>query len=238
MPIMKPQTPPRTRESPIVMDLADLEHCAVEIISHARQDAARILADAKSAAQRETLHIREQARQAGHQEGLQTGLAEGRKQGHDEALAAATAQLKDLTSRWSQTLDLLHQHMPEHVADARMDLVQLALAIARRVTRQEALRNRQVAANLVEEALRTAGAARRVTLLVHPGEADALEIYLPDLLAKLRSIEEVELTLDDTVSPGGCVARFGTGQIDARIETQLDRIAAELLDQKDGNSAA
>ena len=206
---MKPQTPPRTRESPIVMDLADLEHCAVEIISHARQDAARILADAKSAAQRETLHIREQARQAGHQEGLQTGLAEGRKQGHDEALASVAAQLKDLSSRWSQTLDLLHQHMPEHVADARMDLVQLALAIA-----------------------------RRVTLLVHPGEADALEIYLPDLLAKLRSIEEVELTLDDTVSPGGCVARFGTGQIDARIETQLDRIAAELLDQKDGNSAA
>ena len=133
------------------MDLADLEHGAAEIVSHARQDAARILAEAKSAAQRQTLHIREQARQAGHQEGLQAGLAEGRRQGHDEALAAVAAQLKDLTDHWSQTLDLLHQHMPEHVADARMDLVQLALAIARRVTRQEALRNRQVAANLVEE---------------------------------------------------------------------------------------
>jgi flagellar assembly protein FliH len=237
MPVMKPQTPPRTRESPIVMDLADLEHCAAEILTRARQDAARILADAKSAAQRETLHIHEQARLAGHQEGLKIGLADGRKQGHDEALAAVAAQLQELSARWSQTLDLLHQHMPEHVADARMDLVQLALAIAGRITRQEALRNRQVAAGIVEDALRTAGAARRVTLLVNPLEVDALEKYLPDLLARLRSIEEVELTPDDTVSPGGCVARFGAGQIDARIETQLDRIAAELLDQKDGNSA-
>jgi flagellar assembly protein FliH len=237
MPVMKAQAPRRTRESPIVMDLADLELCAAEIVSRARQDAARIVADAKSAAQRETLQIREQARRAGHQEGLQAGLTEGRQQGHDDALAAVSAQLKDLTTRWSQTLDLLHQHMPEHVADARMDLVRLALAIARRITRQEALRDRQVAAAVVEDALRTAGAARRVALQVNPVEVDTLEKYLPDLLAKLRSIGEVELTPDDAVAAGGCLLRFGAGQIDARIETQLDRIAAELLDQKDENSA-
>ncbi len=233
MPVMKAQSPRRIRESPIVMDLADLEHCAAEIVSRARQEAERIVAGAKAAAQRETLQIREQARQAGHQEGLQAGLAEGRQQGHDEALAGVAAQLKDLVARWTQTLDLLQQHMPEHVADARMDLVQLALTIARRVARQEALRNRQVAAAVVEDALRTAGAARRVALRVNPVEVDVLEKYLPEVLAKLRSIEEVELTPDDAVSPGGCVLRFGAGQIDARIETQLDRIAAEILDAKD-----
>jgi flagellar assembly protein FliH len=237
MPVMKAQPKSRLMDGAIVLDLSDMEREGAAIVERARREAARLLAEGTAAAQRQTLSIREQARQAGHQEGLQAGLAEGRKQGHDEALAAVAAQLKDLAARWLQTLDLLHQHMPEHVADARMDLVRLALAIARRITRQEALRNRQVAAAVVEDALRTAGAARRVFLQVHPLEIDVLNEYLPDLLAKLRSIEEVELTPDETVTPGGCVVRFGMGQIDARIETQLDRIAAELLDQKDETSA-
>ncbi len=237
MPVMKAQHKSRVRDSAIVMDLSDLEHEAAEIVARARDQAARLLADGRAAAERETLRIREQARQAGQQEGLEAGLAQGRQQGRDEALAAAAAQLADLTARWSQTLELLRQHMPEHVADAREDLVKLALAIARRVTHQEALQNRQVAAAIVEETLRTAGAARRVALLVNPLEVDALGEYLPDLLAKLRSIEEVELTPDEGITPGGCELRFGAGKIDARIETQLDRIAEELLGPKDGNSA-
>jgi flagellar assembly protein FliH len=237
MPVMKAQLRTGRRESAIVMDLSDLEREAANIVGHARAEAARIMAEGKAAAQRETTAIREQARAAGHQEGLEAGMAEGRQQGHDEALAAVTAQLKDLATRWSQTLDLLHQHMPEHVADARMDLVALAVAIARRVTHQEAKANPQVAAAVVEEALRTAGTARRVALSVNPAEADMLAEYLPELLGKLRSIEEVELTEDEGISPGGCVLRFGSGQIDARIETQLNRIAEELLGQKDENGA-
>ena len=236
MPVMKAEHKPRLRESAIVMDLSDLEREGAGIVARARAEAARLLAEGKSAAQRETLHIREQARQAGRQEGLEAGLAEGRRQGREEALAATAAQLKELAAHWSQTLDLLHHHMPEHVADARTDLVKLALAIARRVTHQEALNDRQVSAAVVEETLRTAGAARRVALHVNPAEVDALAEFLPDLLSKLRSIEEVELTPDESVTPGGCELRCGAGQIDARIETQLDRIAEELLGRKDENS--
>jgi flagellar assembly protein FliH len=237
MPVMKAHQKTGRRESAIVMDLSDLECEAAGIVARARTEAARIMAEGKATAQRETLAIREQARTAGHQEGLETGMAEGRQLGHEEALAAVSGQLKDLTTRWSQTLDLLHQHMPEHVADARMDLVVLAMAIARRVTHQQAKENPQVAAAVVEDTLRTAGAARRVALSVNPKESDTLAEYLPELLSKLRSIEEVELTEDEEISPGGCVLRFGSGQIDARIETQLDRIAEELLGQKDENGA-
>jgi flagellar biosynthesis/type III secretory pathway protein FliH len=45
----------------------------------------------------------------------------------------------------------------------------------------------------------------------------------------VRSMEHVQLVPDDAISPGGCTVRFGAGQIDATIETQLRRIADELL---------
>jgi len=229
MPLLKAQTSAKVHESAIVMDLSDLEREAATLLQRARAQADKLLSDARADAQRETIRIREDARLAGQEEGRQQGLAEGRQQGHDEALAQTQARLADLASRWAQTLDLLQQHMPVHVADARTDLIRLALGIATRVTRQEVLRNRAIAPALADETLRMIGAARLVSLHVDPVELDLLETYLPDLLGRLRSIESVQLTPDETVGPGGCILRFGAGEIDARMETQLDRIAEELL---------
>jgi len=230
MPLLKAQkTPDKLRETAIVMDLSDLEREAAALLQRARAQADALLAEARANAQRETIRIREEARLAGQEEGRQQGLAEGRQQGHDEALAQAQTRLAELAARWSQTLDLLQQHMPVHVADARTDLVRLALAIASRVTRQESLNNRAIAPALADETLRMIGAARLVSLHIDPVEMDALETYLPDLLARLRSIESVQLTPDETVGPGGCIICFGAGEIDARLQTQLDRIAEELL---------
>jgi flagellar assembly protein FliH len=229
MPIMKAQSSLRTRESPIVMDLSDLEREAADILARARAQAAQILADARTTADRETLRIHEQARLTGHAEGLAAGAAEGRQKAHDETVAQLNTQLRELAARWSQTLDLLHQHMPGHLADTRADVVKLAIAIAHRVTHLESIRNRQIAPAIAEEALRLVGAARRVSLAVHPGEVDALEQFLPDLLTSLRNIEEIELLPDDSIPPGGCHLRYGAGEIDARLETQITRIAQELL---------
>ncbi len=230
MPLLKAQNASRKLpESAIVMDLSDLEREAATIVQRARAQAEKLLTDAHADAQRETIRIREEARLAGQEEGRQQGLAEGRQQGHDEALAQTQARLAELAGRWSQTLDLLQQHMPVHVADARTDLIRLSVGIASRVTRQEALKNRAIAPALAEETLRMIGAARLVSLHVDPVEMDALETYLPDLLTRLRSIESIQLTPDETVGPGGCILRFGAGEINATLETQLDRIAEELL---------
>ena len=63
-----------------------------------------------------------------------------------------------------------------------------------------------------------------------------LNHFVPELLAKLRSIEDVQIVPDEAVSPGGCIVRFGAGQIDATLETQLRRIADELLGEQEAQA--
>jgi flagellar assembly protein FliH len=229
MPLLKAEAAQRVRQSSIVMDLSDLEHEATQIIGRAKMQAEKLVAEAREAAQREAVNIREAARQAGHAEGLAAGQEEGRRTGHDAAVANVAANLNELVARWSQTLEIIHQNMPAHAADAKTDLLRLALAIAARVTHQEALRNKQVAPAVATDALSLAASARRITLLTNAGETELLQTYMPELLAKLRTIESVEVVADELVTPGGVVAQFGAGQIDARMETQLQRIADELL---------
>ncbi len=233
MPVMKAQQAAKSRESAIVLDLSDLEREAGLIVSRARAQAAAIVAEARADAAREALRVREEARVAGQAEGRKNGLVEGRQQGHDEALAATQKVLMELQSRWGQMLELLRQHMPVHVADARTDLIKLALAIAEKVTRQEGLRNRAIAPSLVEETLRMIGTARLVSIHAGAVEMDLLQQYLPDLKRKFGSIESMELVIDESVGPGGCELR-GAGIIDARLETQLRWIAEEILGEVGG----
>jgi flagellar assembly protein FliH len=226
---MKARDVSATRQTAIVMDLSDLEREAGTIVARAQAEAAKIVADAKAQAQREAEQLRAEARETGRMEGLQAGTEAGQQQGHDEAVAQTAQGLTDLISRWSQTLDVFQQNMPMHVADAKSDLVRLAIAIAQRVTHQEALRNAKVSEATLESTLRLIGTARKAVLHVNSGEFTNLENYVPELLTKVRGIDAVELKPDDTITPGGCIVQFGAGQVDARLETQIQRIADELL---------
>ena len=229
MPVVKAQKPGVMRQSAIVMDLSDLEQEGAKIVAEAQRQAQQIVEQARVQAQREGEEIRTQSRQEGQTEGYRQGFEQGQKTGHDETVVKAQTRLDQLADAWIVTLQEFQQNMPTHMAQVKTDLVRLALAIAQRVTRQEALANRRVTENNVAAALALVSAGRSVTLHVHPDEAQAIETYLPRLLAELRGVSHVEIAAADNITPGGCLLRFGTGQIDATLETQVQRIADELL---------
>jgi flagellar assembly protein FliH len=49
----------------------------------------------------------------------------------------------------------------------------------------------------------------------------------------LAACGEAEIIADKSLTRGGCVIETQHGQIDARIETILDRIVAELLENQE-----
>lgn len=226
---MKAKDYARVLESPIVLNMADIEKQASQLLTQASTKAEQILAEARARAQKEGEQLRQQAAEKGKAEGYQAGMAEGMKAGHDEALRQNSEKLADLTKRWNEYLDLLMQNIPTHLADIKQDLIRLAIAVATRVIKHEGKNNPNVAEANVAEALALVSAGRRVTLQVHPQDVEHLEAYLPDLLAKLRSITEIELVGDDNVEPGGCTLQFGAGAIDATLDTQIARISEEML---------
>jgi len=229
MPVVKARQTHHLQTSAIVMDLADLEIQARTLIAHAQSQAAAILQSARDQATAEATAIREEARRAGHEAGVQTGLPEGLEKGRQEALAQHAPAVAQLLACWQQTLGVFQENLPAHLADARTDLVRLALAIAAIVTRQEALRNPGVVQANVEAALALVTAGRHVVLQLHPEDLTTVQTYMPTLVASFKNVAGIELQTDPTVARGGCITRFGAGQVDARLDTQIQRIADELL---------
>jgi len=199
-----------------------------QAIIDARAQSARIVAQAKA---QEDL-IRRAAWDQGYQAGFAEGMAKGREQGRAEAFEAArkefAATQSSLIASCEQMIAQINDRRIAWEAAARQDLVDLAMAIARRVVRHVSDRDRQVVLANIEEAVRLAGKRSEVTIMVNPGDAEGARVFARSLADRRAECRQVQVIESSEVSPGGCRIDWGSGAVDAAIETQLDRIAAEL----------
>ena len=199
-----------------------------QALINARAESARILAQAR--AQEEL--IRQTAWDQGFEAGFAEGMVKGQEQGRAEAFEAAKKEFaagqKSLVSSCEQIIAQINDKGIAWEAAARQDLVDLAMAIARRVVRHVSDRDGQVVLANIEEAVRLAGKRSEVTILVHPGDAEAARVFAGSLADQRSGCRQVQVIESAEISPGGCRIDWGSGAVDAGIETQLDRIAAEL----------
>ncbi len=225
MPLMKSRDVGVLAQSGIALDFSDIQQQAGRLVADAQAEGQRLVTVARTAAQDQAAALLEEARQRGRQEGLEQGRQEGRQ----KALADSAAAIAQLVAQWTACAQELCRALPAHGAQAHDDLVRLALRIAEKVTRQEGLRNRAVARETVAAALATAATQSRAIVMLNPADAAAGREYLPSLIAQLNSAAALEIQEDSGISPGGCILKFGVGRIDATLETQLSRIADELV---------
>ncbi|WP_230467119.1 FliH/SctL family protein [Lujinxingia vulgaris] len=131
-----------------------------------------------------------------------------------------------------ETLDALGKARAEYdllLKRAEPDMVRLAFQIASRLIGESLEMAPERVEQMVARSLELVRGKRQVLLRVHP-----------DDLATLRAAEArlsyvvggapVHLQADEEVARGGCLIETESGQIDARLQTQLDVLQAALLD--------
>jgi flagellar biosynthesis/type III secretory pathway protein FliH len=74
-------------------------------------------------------------------------------------------------------------------------------------------------AGMVRQALAGLRQARRVTMQVHPSQAEALRARTAEL--SLSASCEVQVLAAPAIEPGGCLIETELGSVDARLETQF-----------------
>jgi flagellar assembly protein FliH len=209
--------------------LADIEAQAHAIIVRAKSQAGRILAEA----QRIGEELKKQSQEAGFAQGKDEGFAAGHRDGLDagqqQALGEHRESLQKLIDALSAASVDLNESRRALETEASTDVLLLAVAIARKVTKQLALDGATVVSANVREAMKLAVHASDVRIAVHPSQKQSLEAVLPELQKSWPAMEHVALIEDESLAPGGCRIFTAGGQIDADLENQISRIAAELI---------
>ena len=237
MAVIKSANTSRLVRNAVVLDLSDLGRQAEVIRAEARAEAEAILAEARVEAERLRAEAAEAGRGEGHAEGLEAGREAGRHEGRDAVRAELAPRMEAVAQAWTAAVDGWEEQRGEMLALARADLIDLALALARRVVHRVIEQDPAVIADQLDEALALVGRGRDVQVRIDPSDRALVEEVLPALVDRLGNAAHVALRDDDTVGAGGCVITTAGGQVDARIETMLDRLA-EALQPRGGEEPA
>jgi flagellar biosynthesis/type III secretory pathway protein FliH len=168
--------------------------------------------------------IREQARA----EGLALGRAEGAAAAQQEALA----QMQPAVQAFHAAAAALEAERAELADRTEGRAVELALELASKLVAGAIEAQPERVLDVVRGALRCLVERERIQVLVHPEDLDLVRGAIHEVVAELGGIEHVEVQEERRIGRGGALVRTATAQIDASIQTKLDRareiIAAEL----------
>jgi len=158
---------------------------------------------------------------------------EGLREGREEALAALTPGLEAL----AQAAEAVQADQYARAERLEAHAVDLALFLAEKVIGGALAVKPDLVVEAVRGALRGIVERERVTVLVHPEDLELVRASMDAVRASLGGIEHCEVQAERRVSRGGAVVRTPDGDVDARVETKLQR-AREVVEAALSSSPA
>jgi flagellar assembly protein FliH len=235
MPIIKAAQSPSSLRA---FSMADIEAHARKILLKAQQQAEAFLVEAQAAAEVLKAEAYAQGLAEGKKQGIVQGKIEGEKTGEQKAFDAEKARLSEVIATLISATEVLNQKRAELVDRADAEVLPLALCIARKVTRRlGALDPRVVEANM-KEAVRLVVNKHTIHIAVHPSQLQHIDSVSAVLKMQWPQLQHIAMIEDTTIAPGGCRVRTAGGDIDADLESQLDRIARELVPESQSQTEA
>ncbi len=177
--------------------------------------------DPETAALRNRLIETEQTARQAVEAARRQGFAEGEAQGR----AAAGSELEPVLARLARSLEEVSSLRPRLRGEAESDVVQLSLAIARRVLHRELSLEPEAIQALVQVALDRLARQEIYRVHVHPAQEGAIR----KSLAAHHSA--VEVHGDPRLETGALVFETNRGKMDASVAAQFEEIERGLTDR-------
>jgi flagellar assembly protein FliH len=152
-------------------------------------------------------------------EAWERGFAEGERAGSALAQRKSQQQLENL-ARGIEALETERERLLESL---RHELVDVVLLAAGRIVGAEIAADPALVRHAVAQALGRLESRTEIELRLHPQDAERLEALL-----RARTGPRVSVVTDAELTPGGCIVNGPDGEVDARLETRLEEVAAAL----------
>lgn len=208
--------------------LKDAERTAKDIVRQAQEEADGIRAAAEKEAnawwdarRAEDESLKEEARQAGYDDGYRAGAEQAEKDLREQ-WEARMAEAEEIVRQAYITKEKI-------IAEAETFVVDLSCSIAGKIVSEHLKKAPKQAIRLFASALARRKERGVITLCVSPAQFEFVMAAKDELAMSLDSQAELQIVPDASVGEGGCIVRSSLGSIDARIDTQLAAVREELL---------
>ena len=166
--------------------------------------------------ERQMEDAKEKSAGKGYQNGYEKGLAEGHREAQ-KVIDNFAGLIKDAVKQ----RDILFE-------EAHRKILELVIKIAGKVTFDAARIDPDVTSDIIAGTIRKLVDKSKIKVKVHPDHLPSVEQQIDRFRSDSTAIKEIAFESDSRVRYGGCFIETPTGDIDARIDSQLEIIADTL----------
>jgi len=148
----------------------------------------------------------------------------GFEKGEKEGLESARSRIESLLSSLKESLSGLQKVKKQILLDSEREAVELALAIARKIVCQEVATDRNVVLNVVKESLRKVVGHKKIKIRLCPDDLQFMNDAKSQIPGLNEDFEKIIFEADKSIMNGGCIIDTSFGDIDARIDRQLQAV--------------
>lgn len=152
----------------------------------------------------------------------------GRHAGIEEGRAQCQIQVEDELKKVLRLANHIGRARVAALEDQERDIVEVALAITRKIILREIEVDKEIVVRQVRQVLNLLSARELVTLKVHPQDFSTLEPLHDMLEAEFTDGDHLVVEAHEEVDPGGCLVEQAGLLFDARLTQQLAIVASEF----------
>lgn len=158
-------------------------------------------------------------------EAYEKAFALGEKAGMEVASRKFQSALDSLDKAKSEfdrlIQEVIHRSEPE--------LIQLCLAVCKKVLSVEISENRDVVVNVIKGGLQSVLDTTSVKIRINTANLEHVQQHLDEIMAAKDGLKNVVLEGDERIQKGDAVIETSFGNIDSRIEKKMEEIEKQFL---------
>ncbi len=202
----------------VLLRVKELEQAAERRLQQAEDYAARMMEEAKTAA--EDIYAKERER----------GYRDGFDSGYKESMQSAEATCEAMVQRATSLVEEADAHRRRLMQSLSGPLAQITMAAVRRILERELLLDGPNVATVVDSLLQYVTEGTRAEVRVHPEDYAAAVAAHPVWQSKKLGAWSVAVVPDAELERGDCEIISDVGHVDARVETKLTTLKAAVLE--------
>ena len=160
------------------------------------------------------------------QEAYEKSFAQGEKDGFEFGEKKAIKVIENIENLFNEMSSLKKEILKRH----EKEILDLIFIIVEKIIHYRTSSVEGIVKEAVLNALNLVVEKNKIILNVNPEDYDYVDKLRPELFKKHKELKSITVTSDLSISRGGCFLETPYGDVDAGIETQLEKIYQYLQD--------
>ena len=150
--------------------------------------------------------------------------AEGFTAGEKAGIDSERKNLRSVLDTLTQTVQQLNETKDEVYRHSEKEVVSLAMSIATKIVGHEVTVNKNVVLNVLKQALKKIVDSDKIKIRVNPYDLQFLKTQNHKFSHLIDNMGNISFEADETILTGGCLIETNSGDIDARIDKQIEAV--------------